>query len=366
MPTENKVKNSVTVIRGKAKTTGEKIEIAYLGYDYVNARFWVSLFFENPLYGAPEYVPEKNLIRKLNNYHPQCSLLLSENSLPEKIIANSGETFIIPRFINTQMDVSAPLDEMLKNSRSGFGRIARWVKSQKLDYEIETSEEAQHVFYDRMYLPFVAKRHQDKSLIVTFENIFSPAVKSEIIMVKKNGERIAGLVMHYWENRPTLGFFGVKEGVMNEILKWNTSAMYYFAVIEAKKKDINMLHLGGSPAFMLNGINAQKARLGAKIDAGIPWQDSGMVKMTILKKSDALLNYLAANPFAFVGDNGKLTAAIWLPPGRTISFDDTKNQIAFAEKLGIEKAVLFRMKSNPAVKELSKRTGIPDIMITNF
>lgn len=348
----------VSIIRGIGKNTGDNLEIAYAGTDYINARYWASMFFEYPSYGSPEFLPEKGLTRLLKKKHPQCPLLLHEFGSTASTPEHDETTFIVPRFINAQMDISLPLSEILKNSRSGFGRIARWVKSKQLDYECTIDEEAQKEFYDEMYLPFMTKRHQDRSLIVDFNDIFSSKVKSEIIMVKKNGERVAGAVMRYWENRPTLGFFGIKEGKSETILKWNTAAMYFFAMISAKNKGIKRLHLGGSAAFILNGINSQKSRLGGRIDTDVPWQDSGMVKFVMLKKLDVLTGFFAANPFAFVGNDGKLRAAIWLSPNKKAGFSETEEQVAFATTFGIENVDMFDGKGTPLGEtENRKRNG---------
>jgi hypothetical protein len=331
----------VTLIRGNAKNTHDYLEMAYAGADYMNARLWAAMLLDSPLYEPPEPFSETNLQNRVGKKYPRCSFLLRETSMPVNSSADHKSTFLVPRFVNTALDISLPVNEILKKRTSGLGRIARWVKSKQLDYECTVSKEAQQEFYYEMYLPFITMRHKDKSLIVTFENVFSSKVEFEIIMVKKNGERIAGAVMHYWDNLPTLGFFGIKIEKMKEINRWRTGFLYYFAVLTAKNRGVQTLHLGGSSAFLKDGIVYTKTSLGARIDEQVPWQNAGTVALTLLDQSDDTKRFLAANPFVFIGHDGKLEAAIWFPPEKRSDPDEIKNQIGFAAKLGFKEVNLF-------------------------
>jgi hypothetical protein len=341
----------VTIIRGKAQKMQDNLVIAYAGTDYENARYWASMFLNNPQNGVPEMFSELNLKKDLMKKHPDCSLLLQEYS-PATSFISIEKSFIVPRFINTALDISPPLNEILKKSKSGFGRIARWVRAQNLSYECVNTPEAQQEFYYQMYLPFITKRHEDSALIVSFENIFSSKIRSDLIMVTKNGERLAGAVLHYWKNRPTLGFFGVKMDKIDEVQRWNTGAMYYFAMLWAKNAGITTLHLGGSSAFLLNGINILKNKLGGRIDVDVPWQNSGMVVLSLLKKTDEMKRFLASNPFAFVGIEGDLKAAVWLPSSKNPDLAETIRQIDSATKLGIQDVDVFGWYSAQQISAL--------------
>jgi len=328
------------IIQGKAKNTEENLVIAYAGTDYENTRYWAAMFFENPVYGVPEMFSELHLKKDLMKKHPDCSLLLQEYSPATSFIYNE-KSFIVPRFINTALDISPPLKEILKKSKSGFGRIARWVRSRNLSYECVNTMEAQQEFYYQMYLPLIGKRHEDSALIVSYENVFSPKVSSDLIMITKNSERLAGAVLHYWENRPTLGFFGVKMDKIDEIEKAYNGAGYFFPVVELKKKNIQTMYLGGSPAFLLNGINLMKIKLHAQIEAEQPFQNSGMVIFSLMKKTDETKRFLASNSFAFVSNQGVLKAAVWLPPDKNPDLTETIRQVGLASMLGIHNVDVF-------------------------
>jgi len=336
----NLPKVQAVIISGKAKNTQDNLAFAYVGIDFINARYWASMFFQNPLYGVPEMFSEPNLKTVLMKKHPDCSFLIQEYSPATSYLSNE-KSFIVPRFINTALDISPPIKEVLKQSKSGLGRIARWVRARNLSYECVNSTEAQQEFYYQMYLPFIRARHEDSALIVSFDGIFSPKVRSDLIMVTKNGQRLAGAVLHYWENRPMLGFFGVKMDKINEIEKAYNGAGYYFPIVELKKKNFHTMFLGGSPAFLLNGINLMKIKLHAQIEAEQPWQNSGMVILSLLKKTDEVKNFLASNPFAFVGKEGALKAAVWLPLNKNPDLTETIRQIGLASRLGFQDVDVF-------------------------
>jgi len=330
----------VSIISGRAKNTQDNLVIAYAGTDYENARYWASMFFENTVYGVPEMFSEPNLKKDLMKKHPDCSLLLQEYSSANSF-TSIEKSFIVPRFINTALDISPPLKEIKKRSKSGFGRIAPWVRAQNLSYECVNTPESQKEFYYEMYLPIIKARHEDSALIVSFDGVFSPEVHSDLIMVTKNGERLAGAVLHYWESRPTLGFFGVKMDKIGAINKAYNGAGYYFPIVELKKKNFHTMFLGGSPAILLNGINLMKIKLHAQIDAEQPWQNQGMVALSLLKKTDEAKKFLASNPFAFVGKEGALKTAVWLPPNKNPDLTETIRQIGLASRLGFQDMDVF-------------------------
>jgi hypothetical protein len=243
--------------------------------------------------------------------------------------------------------------ELCKKSRSGFDRIRRWIRSQNLSYEITKTVEAQKDFYENMYLPFISKRHNDSSLIIDFQGIFSDTLPSEVFFIKKNDKVVAGAVVRYWENRPSLSFLGVKEGHIEDVKRWNTGVIYYFVITELQKKGIKMLFIGGSPPILTNGLLFFKMKLLAQIDHEKPYQPAGCVSLHVLKFTEGVRDFLKTNPFVFIKNDGKMAAAVWTFSGKGSGTEVLEHQINQAFRLGLEECHVFAWRKKQASKFLS-------------
>jgi hypothetical protein len=341
----------VTLITGNVKNQQNTILCAYAGFDQKNIAHWASLIFEKPKYQSVGEFPERAITKSIKNAFPDCALLLIEIDTPEKTAGVVKHAFVIPRFINTTIDISVPMEELRKRSRSGLDRIRRWIKAQNLSYETSQSPETQKDFYENMYLPFIMSRYADSSLIIEFSGIFSDTLPSEVFLVKKNEKVVAGAVVRFWENRPSLSFLGVKEGHIEDVKRWNTGAIYYFVINEFQKRGIKMLFIGGSPPFLSNGLLFFKMKLLAQIDHEKPYQPEGCVSFHILKYNDSIRNFLEKNPFVYVKADGKMAVAVWSFSGNEDGTKELENQINQAVRLGLDECHVFGHRSTMGIEK---------------
>jgi hypothetical protein len=95
-----------------------------------------------------------------------------------------------------------------------------------------------------------------------------------------------------------------------------------------------------------------KIKLHAQIEAEQPFQNSGMVIFSLMKKTDETKRFLASNPFAFVAKESALKAAVWLPTDKNPDLSETIRQIYFASRLGIRDVDVFGWHSAPQILSL--------------
>ncbi|MEI6697317.1 MAG: peptidoglycan bridge formation glycyltransferase FemA/FemB family protein [Bacteroidota bacterium] len=340
----------VYIISGKTRQNNIPLSIAYAGNNHNNMLHWASMIIENPNFNT-NICTKNRLIRFIKTQYPECSMLLLEQDSPEKTTKLGQNSLLIPRFINTTIDISMPMEALRKKNRSGFDRIRRWIYTKKITCEFTQSAEAQKEFYYNMYLPFIKKRYSECAFILEYEGIFSDTVKSEILFIKKDDKAIAGAVIRFWDGRPTLGFIGVKEEYINELKRWNTGAVYYFIAEELHKRGFEKLHLGGSPSFLNNGLLFFKMRLTAQIDIDQPFQNEGCVSFHLLKDNEGIRDFLTSNPFVYVKQDGFLAGVLWTKFEKYLSFEKFEKEISPFFRLGLDECHIFKWGKSTFPKE---------------
>jgi hypothetical protein len=337
------------IISGTTRQSGFPLTIAYLGVDQSHLKHWIKIIFQDADSRFLGTFAENSILKRLKNSFPECSMVLIESLNPEKM-TDIDNAFLIPRFINTVIDVSLPLQVLNKKSKT-ISRIRRWVAMQNLNYEITQSEADQHDFYYNMYLPFIRGRHAESALIIPFEGIFTNVVRFEILLIKKEGETIAGGVIRFWDGKPSFGFLGVKEEHINDVKRWHTGALYYFVIQEFHKRGYSKVRIGGSPSVLTNGLMDFKIRLTAKIDIDQPYQKEGFVSLRLLKNSKGVRDFLEFNPFVFLNDDGKMAAAVWKFSGNKNGTEVLENQINQAFRLGLDECHVFVRRRNIGIEK---------------
>lgn len=336
------------LISGRTKQNGLSITIAYIGYNQLKLMQWASLIMEEPKQQFVGKYPLAGLVKYIQKNFPQCMLLFVEYDLPG-IAEVDRSGFSLPYFMQTFIDISAPIEKMIERSRSGFNNTRRLIAKYNLSYEMTKSPVAQLDFYNNMYLPYLSRRYGASFQQVSFEGIFTNHFPHEMILIKKKDEFIAGGVLHFKNTKVYFGFLGIKDRHFENVKKGALSAAYYFLCDELHKRGINELYLGGSPPFVSNQLTAYKIRMTAQIETNYHYNDNELVSLFLLNDSNATRDFLSNSPFVFVNKEGKSTGAVWIANHKKSRDSELMKEVIRVFRLGLDECQIMYWGKKPTL-----------------
>ena len=109
------------------------------------------------------------------------------------------------------------------------------------------------------------------------------------------------------KNVPRLWLLGIKDGDQSYFKEHASTACYYFASCYLQAQGYRNVHLGGSRAFLNDGVLQFKKRRGLRV---LNRSEGGLV-IKVISASDGLKGFFLRNPFVYV-DRGELCGAIFV------------------------------------------------------
>lgn len=333
----------VYIISGSTKGNGVPITMAYAGHDQKKMVQWSLLIMDHPLHQQIGVCPLSTIKRFLKKRHPLCSLLFIETEWANKNENLKAEGIPLPCLMQTYIDISEPVEAIVKRSRAGFENVRRLICKYQLTYEMTTSPEAQRDFYDNMYLPYLKERLGICFKIVEFSGVFSPHFPFEMIRIKKEGQVMAGGVLHFKNDRVYFAFIGARKGVFDSVREGAFGAAYYFLCKELHQRGIKKLCLGGSPPFTNHPLTRHKIRMTVRLDKEYRYQDHELVSCFLLRNSEGTKDFLLSSPFLFVNGCGKMSGMIWLKKGQYATRQDFEKNAGLLLRLGCEDNIFVEL-----------------------
>lgn len=167
---------------------------------------------------------------------------------------NNG--FLVPPYVRQVIDLNRPINKIIK--KKDFNKINYYRCEVLADYN------ALNFFYKKMHVPYLNRRFGDSAIIESFNNLVKRFLdKGELIFIKRDDIYVSAGLCEMSNGI----YFCRKVGVLNEsyVKEGALSAVYYFAILRAKKKNAKYFDLGLSRPFLSDGILWHKRNLGARI-----------------------------------------------------------------------------------------------------
>ena len=273
----------------------ENMRFVYAGYSSIKRNYYTRMVLNNTqketYIGRLMFWQLKRLIKSSN-----LDLVISEIS---RISLNHFQThggYVIPEWVEMRINIDRPLDELSRESVSDFARVARRIRKYNLSYEMLSDDESFNYFYNRMYLPYISKRHGEEALIEDLNLFWKSSPSPILIFIRENGIVVGGSLIK--KNGDTLK--GIRLGLLDgndEYMRHGViGAIYYFCVIEGQKMGCNYLDIGGSRPFLNDGLTKYKLGLSAEFAIeSSPWKE--YLWLGVKDGSLAANEFLQKNPF---------------------------------------------------------------------
>lgn len=216
----------------------------------------------------------------------------------------SREWFWVPGWVNGIVDF--PLERKSMNAEK-FKSDIRRIRNNKLEYEVTRDVKRFDDFYYNMYLPHIVRAHGSNAFVKSYELMRKQFEHCELLLVKMQNEYIAGCLISYYDEPPRLKSLGVRNGDLKYMRYGAAGALYYFSIIYVQGKGFSKYELGGSRAFLNDGVLRYKRKWGQRVIG----MASEIFALKVVGDSAATRSFLSSNPFIFEQE-GALNGAVFV------------------------------------------------------
>ncbi|MHC4806120.1 MAG: hypothetical protein ACYTBX_07630, partial [Planctomycetota bacterium] len=266
-----------------------------------------------------------------------CSLMVAEAPKSSLVLFGKKKCFYIPLWVTGEVDISADVSSLIRNE--SLKSDLRRIKRNKLHFEL-TNEPAQFDnFYYNMYLPHITKVHGNKAVIIKYDFMKREFRNCDLLLIKKEKEYIAGVLLAYTKNGARLWSLGVKDGNSDYIKDGAIGAIYYFSVLHLKEKGYKKVNFGASRAFLKDGVLWYKK----KWDQNIVGTHKIGFLIKPLSKTVAVKGFFLNNPFIYAHNN-RFNSAVFVEAAQSFSEKDFQRFYKDYYLNGVSKLFIYRFE----------------------
>ena len=316
----------VYIWNGTSKHNNFPLCVAYIGKTCTFQRYYLSLLF-NPDFKVT-FLGNRLLyfiMFLLEKKHHDCAITLWELNRPMKWYLQKKQKFIIPFWIESEIDISQPIKKMERKSKSGYRDSARLIRKYGYTCEFSNEPDVFADFYHNMYTPFVRYRFGDSATLWKYHEIFDTESQHELILLKKQSEILGGFLMKYKNNDAKISFLGIKKKYLKNLHEGLLGALYYFTVQTLQNRGCHKVFIGVSHAFINDSVTRYKIHMLAQLTQDIKYKNNKYISMLILRDTVGLRDTLVNNPFIHLAENEQLQGTLWLSDYNKEKTDFLKN-----------------------------------------
>ena len=304
---------TVTKVSGRERESGFPLDLVLIGSGMNMDKFYLlgQLYGEQVDHEEDQriwhfQIPE--VIRK-----SEAEMIMGYNvPLAFRRYADRGcAEFYIPRWLGGEVSVEDALNEI--EHRPTLRADNNKLKKNGLTYVMSDNLEDYRWYYDNIYVPYVNALFGRTSAPVDFRKIEEAMPDLTLMLVKKDGETVAGQIL-VLEGKKARGWtMGLLNGDRTLAHIGALAALYIFGFQELAKRGIESYNLGGSRPFINDGVLQYKRKWGMVVNKG---KAEGFVICRI-RDTQSVRQVLHNNPFIYEATNGKLTGAVFFPDHQT-------------------------------------------------
>ncbi len=295
-----------TILQGHERYSYENLKILYFGvneYDpYIaglmfRGPFQTEFFDKMPLVKIPSQI--EKLDSSISAVLVKCDLFYSH------FFEQRGFT-IIPEWVGMTINLEPSLEMILSCFSKTVKEDIRRFQRHGYSYDIMNDDASLNLFYHKMYLPFIKMRHQHKAILVsraTMKHLLETG--SNLMMIKRDGEYISGLIFNIEKGTLQTKFMGIKEGKTHFRREGVGASIIYFSLEWAKEHGATNFNMGSAKPFLNDGLFRYKMKWAPKIRQADKLYFHDHFSLKILQENKGINTYLERNPFLLL-KNGTL------------------------------------------------------------
>jgi hypothetical protein len=229
--------------------------------------------------------------------------------------------FVIPEWVTFSRAVEREESRRYAGAGQTLRREIRAVEEAGLETALSRSRSDFDLYYERMYLPYVAKRFGDGTITKSRRRLLRDFQRGFLMIVRRNGNPIAGGIVRDDGERASFTSSGVLDG-SDEHLHAHVSAALDLRLHEwAASRGRRTIDVGHTRPFPNDGVFRNKRRWLMSIS---PDPDGVMGMALSLRGDEARLQgVLARFPFIYLSARGLGVFCVH-PAGRPLDFDEAE------------------------------------------
>jgi hypothetical protein len=323
------------VLSGKEKTRQQQLNILYAGVT-VNKNYVAELAFGNNW--QEEYLGKVWLWRVWLRTRQKNNIGLKVVEVPKTLrwALQRQKSFYVPCWVRGEIDIPADISLFVRRNPSLASNVNKIIRN-RLSFEVTCGAPIFQEFFDTMYLPYISKIHGNRAVFENFEDLKQRFGKCNILLIEKDGKKIAGMLFQRTKQAVRLLVLGVKDGNLDYVRDGALLASYYFSIQHAQESGCKRVILGGSRAFLEDGILQHKKKWNYRITKYV---GTGFL-LELVSVTDSTKSFLMNNPFIF-DEGANLMGAVFSDDNRPV---DEKDLFRLARKydfVGISNLVFYR------------------------
>jgi hypothetical protein len=305
----------VWLLEGTETSSGEPLRLLYAGTE-VHKNYVGKLAFGGSQ--REEWLGRRylwSLPRLVARSSADCSLMVIEGYGPHQRALADDNSFYTPVWLQNEVDV--PLAAKNKSAKEDLRKVRR----SKLAYEVTQDPQQLEFFYHSMHLPYVYRRYPGQEVSLDYIDILENVELNacELLLVTKGSEYVAGVLLLFGdrlprlravlsgESLPRLWVNGMKDGDLSYWKDGAISATYYFASTYLSDLGYRTMGMGGTRAFLADGLTWYKRKWGMRVTGHHPLR----FLIRPLAWSAAVQGFFTQNPFTHL-DEGRLCGAVFV------------------------------------------------------
>jgi len=216
--------------------------------------------------------------------------------------------FAIPDWILFTIDISKPLEEILRILNKTQTNNFRKIRKYQYTFEMVQDKEKLHFFYHKMYIPHIKERFGRLTHLTSLGAMEAILKRGELLLVKRESEYISGALIYTATLPPILSYLGVKDGRRDYVQQGAIAAIYYFIILWGKERGYSKLDFGHCRAMLNDGVFRHKKRWGMRVQKS-PRKFRNLY-LSIHKSNSILNQFLIENPLVY-NDRGQLKGLLF-------------------------------------------------------
>ena len=246
-------------------------------------------------------------------------------------------SYIIPGWVDGIVDLRNTFESALHTGN--VKEDLRRIRKNRLEYEVRHDPQAYADFYHGMYTPHIKRIHAGRAILSSYKSLQAKRPDSELLIVKMAGRDVAGIVIVYEKQWARTRDIGVKDGDRRYAKTGALAALYYFSLWHIKRKGYRIANLGGSRAFLDDGVLQFKKKWSLRLTTA----RSLKFILQIDAWTHGVSGLLVSNPFIHETDRG-LRGALFVEEQKPIT---DKDITAWKQKYAIAGITGFDLRTVP-------------------
>lgn len=278
----------VWVVSGKERTSGAPLTLLFSG-SLENKNYLAHLSLAGTDEERHQRVPFWRLGRLLRR-HADALTIVERKERPKHTPAG---TVYIPCWIGGEIDLAKA--ELLRRTSGQVNADMRRIRKRSYEMAVERGSERLLAFYEEMYRPYLRNVYGARAFAASRSEVEAKAGIAELVLVREQGEPVAGQILVYENDRARGWLIGVRNGDRRYVREGAIAAVYQYTTRYLAGRGFERVHAGASRPFLNDGVLRYKGKWGMRITDHAPkW-----FAMTLPTAGEAALSFLTQNPFVY-------------------------------------------------------------------